>query len=271
LLPDWFHWSDLITILALVGLEGILSGDNALVLAVLVQRLPNEADQRRALRYGIIGAFVLRGIATILARHLLDAGAIVALLGGLYLCWLPYKHFASHADEAETEEEQARRNGRRHWLGLSAFWATVLSVELTDLVFAGDSIRVAIAMSDKLWVIMSGGILGIIMMRLLTVQVLALIKRYPRLIDGAYIIVAWVGIKLLWEFAHKMHWVPWMLPKVISIGMVIVLFIVSYLYARAHPAERHELTESAEDYEDLMAPERRDEPDAVAGPVGPAP
>ena len=267
MLPDWFHWSDLITILALVGLEGILSGDNALVLAVLVQRLPNEEDQRRALRYGIIGAFVLRGIATVLAVKLLEAGAIVALLGGLYLCWLPYKHFTSHADEAETEEQQFARGRRRHWLGLSAFWGTVISVELTDLVFAVDSILVAVAMSNKPWVIISGGILGIIMMRLLTVQVLALIKLYPRLIDGAYIIVAWVGIKLLWEFLHKMHWIPWMLPKPISIGLVIVLFIASYFYARAHPAERPELAESAEDCEDLLAAERHDEPDPVANRI----
>ncbi len=86
---EWFHWSDLLTILALIGLEGILSADNALVLAVLVQRLPREEDQRRALRYGLLGAFILRSIATLLAVYLLRIGAIVALLGGLYLLWLP--------------------------------------------------------------------------------------------------------------------------------------------------------------------------------------
>lgn len=250
---EWFHWSDLITILALVGLEGILSGDNALVLAVLVQRLPNDEEQRKALRYGIIGAFVLRAIATLLAVYLLKAGAIVALLGGLYLIYLPFKHFTAHNDEAEDDAE--KHANRRRWFGLSAFWSTVISVELTDLVFAVDSILVAVAMSSKPWVIISGGVLGIIMMRLLTMQVLALIKRYPRLIDGAYIIVAWVGIKLLWEFLHKMHWVPFALDKSFSIGMVIALFIGSYLYAKRHPAEPEPLAESAEDAEDLLAPE----------------
>ena len=58
--------SDLVTIALLVALEGLLSADNAMVLAVLVLGLPKEQQQRR-LRYGIIGAFVFRSIATLLA------------------------------------------------------------------------------------------------------------------------------------------------------------------------------------------------------------
>jgi YkoY family integral membrane protein len=247
---DWFHWSDLFTILALVGLEGILSGDNALVLAVLVQRLPTDEEQRKALRYGIIGAFVLRAIATLLAVYLLKAGAIVALLGGLYLLYLPYKHFTTHPDEAEDGQQSGPP--RKGFLGLSLFWTTVVSVELTDLVFAVDSILVAVAMTRKEWVIIIGGILGIIMMRMLTMQVLQLVRKYPRLIDGAYIIVAWVGIKLFWEFLHHMHWVPFAIPKVISIGLVIVLFVASYLYAKAHPAPEDKLSESAGEAQVLL-------------------
>ncbi len=78
-------------------------------------------------------------------------------------------------------------------LGLSAFWATVVKVELTDIVFAIDSILVAVAMSPKTWVILTGGILGIVMMRLVIGQLLAIVERYPALVDGAFIIIAWVG------------------------------------------------------------------------------
>ena len=85
-------------------------------------------------------------------------------------------------------------------LGLSAFWATVVKVELTDIVFAIDSILVAVAMSNKTWVILTGGILGIIAMRLVIGKLLALIQRYPALVDGAFVIIAWVGIKLLLEY-----------------------------------------------------------------------
>lgn len=257
-----FQPSDLVTILALVGLEGILSADNALVLAVLVQRLPTDELQRKALRYGIIGAFILRAIATLLAVQLLNAGPWVALLGGLYLCWLPYKHFTSH--HLEEEGEDGARPPARAWFGLSPFWSVVITVELTDLVFAVDSILVAVAMSKKPWVIITGGILGIIMMRLLTLQVLAMVKRYPRLIDGAYIIVAWVGIKLLWEFGHKMHWLPFALDKTFSLTVVILLFIGSYLVARSHPAKP---AETQEEPRDLMAePPARETEATHAGP-----
>ena len=80
-----------------------------------------------------------------------------------------------------------------------------MKVELTDIVFAIDSILVAVAMSNKLWVIITGGILGIIAMRLVIGQLLALVQRYPALVDGAFVIIAWVGIKLLIEYLHQMH------------------------------------------------------------------
>ena len=59
-------------------------------------------------------------------------------------------------------------------------------------------------MSSKLWVIITGGILGIIAMRLVIGQLLALVRRYPALVDGAFIIIAWVGIKLLVEYLHAL-------------------------------------------------------------------
>ena len=67
-----FHASDLLTIALLVLLEGLLSADNALVLAILVLGLPRD-QQQKALRYGILGAFVFRILATLLAMHLLAA------------------------------------------------------------------------------------------------------------------------------------------------------------------------------------------------------
>ena len=77
-----------------------------------------------------------------------------------------------------------------------------MKVELTDIVFAIDSILVAVAMSPKLWVILTGGILGIVVMRLVIGQLLSLVERYPPLVDGAFVIIAWVGVKLLVEYLH---------------------------------------------------------------------
>jgi YkoY family integral membrane protein len=230
--------SDLLTIGILVILEGILSADNALVLAVMVLPLP-EAQRRRALHYGIVGAFVLRAIATVLAVYLVNV-LWVTLLGGLYLLYLPFKHFTQHPEEEHPTTSDAPVRVAAGFLGLSAFWSTVVRVELTDLVFAVDSILVAVAMTKKTWVIITGGVLGIIMMRMLVLQVLTLIKRYPKLVDGAYIVVAWVGVKLVWEFLHHYHWVPWEIPKAVAIGGVILLFVGSFIYARMHAAAHPE-------------------------------
>ena len=88
-------------------------------------------------------------------------------------------------------------------LGLSPFWATVVRVELINLAFSIDSILVAVAMSPKPWVVITGGILGIVAMRLVVGQLLVLVSAIRALVDGAFVIIAWVGIKLGLEYLHE--------------------------------------------------------------------
>lgn len=221
--------SDLVTILLLVLLEGVLSADNAMVLAIRVLSLPKH-QQTKALRYGMLSAFTFRASATAAAAYLLALGW-VKLVGGLYLLWLPIQHFRPHAGGGEGESRHAVKPAEP-WLGLSPFWATVVKVELTDIVFAIDSILVAVAVSDKLWVVITGGILGIVMMRMVIGKLLGLIRRYPVLVDGAFVIIAWVGIKLLLEYAHGLGLVHFEIPKWLSLGLIVVIFGGSYLYAR---------------------------------------
>ena len=237
------QFSDLLTIALLVLLEGLLSADNALVLAILVLGLPRK-QQRQALRYGILGAFVFRFLATLLAVHLISFGW-VKLGGAGYLLFLSYKHFFG---EVGTEE---RRNIKpaRPWMGLTAFWATVVKVELTDIVFAIDSILVAVAMSNKTWVIVTGGILGIITMRMVIGQLLAIVRKYPALVDGAFIIIAWVGVKLLVEYLHAEAYIHFGINKWVSFGLIVVIFLVSYIYAKKQgpvPDEETVTDEAAE-------------------------
>jgi YkoY family integral membrane protein len=177
--------SDFLTILLLVLLEGLLSADNAVVLAVLALGLPKER-RKKALRYGIAGAFAFRTVALLFGLYLIGL-AIVKLAGGLYLLYLPFRHFSGRPGD---EEGRSAVAPARPWLGMSAFWATVVKVELTDIVFAVDSIVVAVAMSQKAWVVLSGGILGIIAMRLVIGQLLTVVERYPMLVDAAFVIIA---------------------------------------------------------------------------------
>jgi YkoY family integral membrane protein len=226
------QFADLLTIGLLILLEGLLSADNALVLAILVMGLPRE-QQARALRYGILGAFVFRGIAVLLAAYLMRV-AWVKLAGGAYLLYLAYDHFFRHTEGRDRNAPPPARPA----FGLSAFWATVVRVEMIDIAFSVDSILVAVALSPKLWVVVTGGILGIITMRMVAGQFITLIRRYPAIVDGAFIIIAWIGVKLLIEYAHNLGWLPYAIPKTVSLGLIVVIFVVSFLYARRQAMRR---------------------------------
>ncbi len=233
--------ADLVTVALLVALEGLLSADNAMVLAVLVLGLPKH-EQRKALQYGIIGAFAFRILAILLAVYLIQL-KFVMLIGAAYLLWLPYTHFSGHEDAA------ARRQPKKatSFLGMSPFWSTVVKVELTDIVFAIDSILVAVAMSNKTWVIITGGILGVIAMRLVIGRLLVLVNKYPALVDGAFVIIAWVGIKLVLEYLHSAGYVHYEVPRWLSLGLIVVIFAVAFIYARIQgPVESDPLAEKAE-------------------------
>ncbi len=229
--------SDLLTIGLLVALEGLLSADNAMVLAVLVLGLP-KPQQKKALRYGIVGAFAFRTIAILLAVFLIKLD-FVKLGGAAYLLYLSVKHFFGGGDTEQRRSVPRAKPG----FGLSAFWATVVKVELTDIVFAIDSILVAVAMSPKTWVILTGGLLGIAMMRLVIGQLLSIVERYPPLVDGAFIIIAWVGIKLFVEYLHGEGYIALQIPKWLSLGLIVLIFGAAYIYARfaaGHPQSSEE-------------------------------
>jgi len=229
-MPFTVEPTDFVTIGLLVLLEAALSADNALVLAVLVLPLPVE-QQKRALRYGIVGALCFRIVATLFATYIIH-WEWVKLVGAAYLLYLPAKHFWHRPNESGRGAPKAIAT----ILGLSAFWSTVVRVEMTDVVFAIDSILVAIAMSRKIWVIISGGLLGIIAMRVLIGQLLGIVRAFPSIVDGAYVIVAWVGVKLLIEYLHGIQVIGWEVPRWLSITVMLVLFAASAIYAkRANP------------------------------------
>ena len=237
--------SDLITIGMLVGLEGLLSADNALVMAIMVLGLPRH-QHKQALRYGLLGGFAFRFAATLLAVYLIRI-VWVKLAGGLYLLYLVYSHFWGQKEGADRRAAPKAKP----WLGLSAFWATVLRVELVNLAFSIDSILVAVAMSPKTWVVLTGGILGIVALRMVVGQLIGLVERYPALVDGAFIIIAWIGAKLCADWMHTAGYLAIEIPHWFSLVLVVVIFVISLVYARMQgpvaPTDVDTLKEKAEE------------------------
>jgi len=187
----------LVIIASLIALEGLLSADNAMVLAVMVKPLPAQL-RRKALLYGIIGAYVLRGLMLAFASVAIGLWW-VQLGGGAYLVVLAVRHLLHVSREKKAQGEGPAADPEEKGLGPRGFWRTVATVELVDLAFAVDSALVAVALTRVLWVIYVGVFIGILLLRLAASWFVGLLERYPRFELVAYALVGWAGIKLVLE------------------------------------------------------------------------
>jgi YkoY family integral membrane protein len=229
LLPD-IHAADFAVVGTLVVLEGLLSADNALVLALLVRHLPAD-KQKKALLYGLVGAFVLRGVGIFFASVIINLWWFCAL-GAAYLIVLSIRHFTRRKG-ASPDSDKAAKNGE----GMG-FWLTVCMVELTDVFFAIDSILVAVALvndPDRLWIVYTGGFFGILLLRLAATFFIKLIERYPALDAMAYLLVGWAGVKLASASVDVYHRSinqepPHLLPPHLfwSVFALVIVFGVRY-------------------------------------------
>jgi YkoY family integral membrane protein len=241
------HLVDMLTIGTLALLEGILSVDNALVLAILVRTLPKH-QQKKALTYGIVGAFAFRFLALVFASYLMKFMAF-KLIGGAYLIYLAMKHmFFFYKEDAYNPGPKVTGN----------FWKTVALVELTDIAFSIDSITTAVAMTDKLIIVWMGGILGIISLRFLASFFIRLLEKLPRLEDLAYQLIFFIGTKLTLEAFHVEieHSIFWMMMGVIAVigsGLVYRDYYQSKTKTKLHNRLLDRLREGEISVQELLA------------------
>ncbi|MES1039340.1 MULTISPECIES: TerC family protein [Peribacillus] len=190
-------------LLILVGLEGILAADNAVVMAVMVKHLPKE-QQRKALFYGLMGAFVFRFASLFLISFLVEVWQVQAI-GAIYLLFIAFQHiYKKYAGKGAKEITKPKKQ--------SGFWMTVVKVEAADIAFAIDSMLAAVALAVTLpetgWmkvggidggqfaVMFLGGMIGLIIMRFAANAFVKLLHQRPSLETAAFLIVGWVGVKL---------------------------------------------------------------------------
>ncbi|OEH91956.1 TerC family protein [Bacillus solimangrovi] len=195
---DWQAWVEVLSdpvswgfIGTLVILEGLLSADNALVLAVMVKHLP-EKQRKRALTYGLMGAYFFRFLFIGLGTYLIKFWWL-KIFGAAYLAWLVYAHFSKKG--GGDEAKGMKKDG---WLvrTFGMFWGTVIAVELMDIAFSADSILAALAISEEVWILLVGGMLGIIMMRTVAGVFIVLIEKVPELENTAFILIAIIALKM---------------------------------------------------------------------------
>ena len=228
-------------LLLLILLEGLLAADNALVLAIMVKHLPEE-ERKKALFYGLAGAFVFR-FASLFAISFLVGVWQVQAIGALYLLFIACNHIFRKViiKKAEVKTEDIKEGKK------SSFWVTVLKVELADIAFAVDSILAAVALAvvlpdtglpqvggldgGKFLVIFTGGFIGLVIMRFAATLFVKLLHARPGLEIAAFMIVGWVGVKLaVYTLSHpELAVLPEAFAK--STGWKATFYIVLILIA----------------------------------------
>jgi tellurite resistance protein TerC len=202
-------------ILLLILLEGLLSVDNAAILGAKVAHLPEDekvpwpsflqplakplnkmfGNQRQAaLKVGLLGAYLGRGIMLLFASVLVKIEWL-HIVGVAYLSWLAIEFLAS----LDIQEEDKKHHKQ------ASFWGTVLVVELIDLAFSIDNVIAAVALSDKLWVIIVGVFIGIFAMRYAAQIFTKLIVWEPNLKVAAYLLLLAIAIEYFFEKITHIH------------------------------------------------------------------
>lgn len=228
---DLNMWKELFTdpgawgkIATLIILEGLLSADNAIVLAVQVKKLP-EQQRKKALMYGLWGAYAFRFIAIGIGASLVKLWWM-KLGGGLYLLFLATKFFVSYFKqknqdgEAEEPDENHKYDFLTNYIGI--FWKTVIAVEIMDLAFSIDSVLAAFGVSENIGILLIGGMLGILMMRGVAQLFTLLMNKVPELEHTAYLIVTFIGIKMLLTIIHIE------LPDTLFFGFIFVAILGTF-------------------------------------------
>lgn len=218
-------------IVGLVLIEGLLSVDNALGIAAMASHLPKR-QQKAALRWGLIGAYLFRGIALALVAWLMH-NPWVKWFGALYLVYLAAAHLQITPEEKK-EENLTAQVGK-------GLLATICSIELMDLSLSLDNVVAAVGMVNgvreipehlHIWVVCTGVFIGIAALRIVAGWCIGLIERHPVLNATAFMLVGYVGLGLCVEMgmaAAGGHWHMGIDVKFYGIALIVVM---SLLYER---------------------------------------
>lgn len=209
-------------IISLIVIEGLLSVDNAMAIAAMASGLP-EHQRKKALKYGIIGAYVARGTCLMLAAWI-ASNLWIKAFGAAYLIYLMLAHLLGKEDD-DSASGVAQRS----------FWGTVAAIEVMDLSLSLDNVVAAIALDRRMWVIITGVFIGILALRFVAVGCISLVEKFPVLKTTAFLLVGFVGCFLLAELALESLGSHYHLSSVVKFGGI---FAITGLSLICGPRER---------------------------------
>jgi YkoY family integral membrane protein len=204
------QWGEVLLVLPLlVVLEVVLSADNAIALAAISRRLHDPQKQRQALNLGLLLALVFRILLIIAARWVLRFWPL-QLMAATYLLWLSASQVLAGdptpGADATTAESPANDAAEGQAFAsvvpdagvqVRKLAAVVVTLGLTDLAFSLDSVAAAVAVTDRLVLVMAGGVIGVVALRLTAELFIRWLEMFRHLETSGYLAVALVGIRLL--------------------------------------------------------------------------
>ena len=170
---------------AIVVIDLVLAGDNAIVIALAARNLP-KAHQRRAILWGTVGAVVVRTSLTVAVLWLLQVPGLM-LAGGALLVWIAYRLLTG--DDG----------GREHDLAPAAsFWAAMRTIVIADAVMGLDNVlAVAGAAHGSILLVVLGLVISIPIVVWGSTLVLRWLERFPSLLYVGGAVLAWTAVKMI--------------------------------------------------------------------------
>ncbi|OGS92191.1 MAG: hypothetical protein A2Z95_00840 [Gallionellales bacterium GWA2_60_18] len=197
-------WVDVFKI---IMIDLLLSGDNAVVIALACRNLP-EAQRRKGILYGVGGAIGLRIVLTFFAVSLLSL-PYLKLVGALLLLWIGIKLILPE-DEA---------HGEGNIKAEAHLWGAIKTIIIADFVMSLDNVLgVAAAAKGNVSLLVFGLLVSIPMIAWSSQLVLKLIDRYPFIIYAGGALLGYVAGEMLVtealfkELTEAHHYLHWLLP-----------------------------------------------------------
>jgi tellurite resistance protein TerC len=183
--------------------EYSLSFDNLFVFVLILTRLKiDKQKQQLALLIGILIALVLRVIAITLGKAAIEQFEWVFFIFGAFLIYTAVTLFmeSSHGSEVEDDESRIIRFLRAK--GLKPFTIALLALGMTDLLFALDSIPAIFGLTQNVYIVITANIFALMGLRQLYFLIGGLMTRLIYIGKGLSVILAFIGIKLVFHAFH---------------------------------------------------------------------
>lgn len=227
-MPDFASPDFWIAVAQIVGIDIVLSGDNAVVIALACRNLP-AAQRRLGIFWGVAGAVALRVVLTAFAAHLLGF-AYLKLIGGVLLLWIGVKLLLPEEGEGGHEID-----------GASTLAGAVKTIIVADFVMSLDNVvGVAGAARDSLFLLLFGLALSIPLIVWSSQVIMRLMERHPLIVVAGAGLLGWVaGTMMASDIAVKarlLTWVPAAHYLAGILGMLLVVGLGRWLAARRGPA-----------------------------------